>query len=140
MEAKLVRRATSRGLKKDSPVGGVGDYIRASPKEARRKLVQLRKIIGATAPKAVEGISYRMPYYNYNGTLAYFAAFKNHVSIFIPTPVIEEHKRELTGYETAKATVRFPLDKPLPVALIRKLIKARIAKNESKKKTRNLQR
>jgi uncharacterized protein YdhG (YjbR/CyaY superfamily) len=112
----------------------VDSYIKAAPIESRDKLVQIRKIIKTTAPKADERISYGMPYYDYRGRLAYFAAFKEHVSLFVPTPVIEEHARELEGYKTAKATVRFPIDKPLPVALIKKLIKARIKKNNKGKK------
>jgi len=111
----------------------VDEYLATVPKEARAKLAQLRKIVKAAAPDADEGISYRMPYYNYHGALVYFAAFKNHIGFFVPTPVIEEHKRELRGYETAKGTVRFPIDKPLPVALIKKLVKARIKKNEARK-------
>jgi uncharacterized protein YdhG (YjbR/CyaY superfamily) len=134
VKAKIARKAASHVMKKRSPARDVGAYIDAAPREARVKLVQLRKIIKAAAPRAVEGFSYRMPCYKYYGTVAYFAPFKNHVSIFIPIPVVEEHKRELTGYEAAKATVHFPLDKPLPVALIRKLIKARIAKNEATRK------
>ena len=72
-----------------------------------------------------------MPYYGFKGRLAYFAAFKNHIGLYIPTPVVEEFKRELKAYETAKATVRFPIGKKLPVALIKKLIKARLKKNEA---------
>lgn len=134
MKAKIVRRATSKDMKKSSPVRDVDAYIQAAPREARVKLVQLRKIIKGAAPGADEGISYKMPYYKYHGALVYFAAFKNHVSLFVPSPVIEEHKRELRGYETTKATVHFPLDKPLPVALAKKLINARIAKNEGARK------
>ncbi len=120
-------------------VRDVDTYIAMAPKGARAKLSQLRAIVKAAAPEASEGISYRMPYYNYHGALVYFAAFKNHVSIFVPTPVMQEHKRELKGYETAKATVRFPLDKPLPIALIKTLVKARVKKNETKKKTKMLE-
>ena len=109
-------------------------YIAAAPKEVRAKLVQLRKIIKAAAPGALEGISYGMPYYKHHGALVYFATFKNHIGFFVPSPVVEEHKHELTGYETAKATVRFPIGKPLPVALIKKLVKARIKKNEAGRK------
>jgi len=65
--------------------------------------------------------------------VAYFAAFKKHIGLYIPTPVIEEHKSELTDYETARATVRFPIDKPLPIALIKKLVKAQVKKNEEGK-------
>src|SRR6266699_557549 len=89
----------------------VDAYIAAAPTEARSKLVQLRKIIKAAAPKADEVISYKVPYYKYHGALVYFAAFKNHIGFFVPPPIIEEHKLELKGYETAKATVRFPTGK-----------------------------
>ncbi|MGI0066208.1 MAG: iron chaperone, partial [Nitrosotalea sp.] len=74
------------------------------------------------------------PYYDYKGQLAYFRFSKAHIGLYIPPPVIEEHKNELAGYETAKATVRFPLDKKIPVMLIRKLVKARMKKNELGKK------
>src|SRR6266567_1286842 len=84
-------------------------YIAAAPTGPRGKLGQLRKIIKAAAPKADEGISYKVPYYKYQGALVYFAAFKNHIGLFVPPPIIEEHKLELKGYETAKATVRFPI-------------------------------
>ena len=108
-------------------------YIASATKEVRAKLVQLRKVIKALAPKADEGISYGMPYYKYHGALVGFAAFKNHIGFFGVLPVVEKHKLELEleGYETTKGTVRFPIDKPLPVALIKKLVKARIKKNEA---------
>ena len=75
-----------------------------------------------------------MPYYGYKGRVVYFRLSKNHIGLYVPTPVIEEHKSELKDYETAKATVRFPLDKKLPIALIRKLVKARIKKNKRAEK------
>ena len=112
----------------------VTEYIASAPKEVQGKLRQLRGIIKSVAPKAEEKISYGMPYYGYKGRLVYFAYFKNHIGLYIPTPVIEEHKSELKAYETANATVRFPLDKKLPVALIRKLVKARMKKNEARTK------
>ena len=112
----------------------VDTYIDAAPREARAKLMQLRKIIKATARKAVERISYGMPYYHYKGRLAYFSFWKAHIGLYIPTPVVAEHKEELKDYGTSKATVRFPLDKKLPVKLIQKLIKARVKKNEEKSK------
>ncbi len=96
----------------------------------------LRKIIKAAAPKADEGISYKIPYYKYYGALVYFAAFKNHIGLFVPPPIIEEHKLDLKGYETAKATVRFPIGKPLPGALIKKLVKAGIKRNAAARKNR----
>ena len=112
----------------------VDSYISAAPKEVRAKLRELRAAIRAVARKAEERISYGMPYYGYKGRLAYFRLAKAHIGLYIPTPVIEEHKSELRDYETAKATVRFPIGKPLPVALIRKLVNARVAKNEGARK------
>ena len=109
-------------------------YVAAAPPELRGRLKQLRAIIKRAAPHAEERISYGMPYYGYKGRLAYFQLSTRHIGLYIPPPVIQEHKRELEKYETAKATVRFPLDKELPVALIRKLIEARMKKNEAKSK------
>jgi uncharacterized protein YdhG (YjbR/CyaY superfamily) len=89
--------------------------------------------IKEVVPTAVERISYGMPYYDYKGRLAYFAFAKSHIGLYIPPPVIEEHESELKNYETAKATIRFPIDKPLPIALVKKLIKVRMKKNETKR-------
>lgn len=111
----------------------VDAYIRSAPKEVRPALNELRAAIKAAAPGAEERISYRMPYYGFKGRLAYFAAFKNHIGLYIPTPVVEEFKEELRGYETARAAIRFPIGKKLPVGLIKKLIKARLKKNEAKR-------
>ena len=96
----------------------VDAYISSAPKEVRAALNEVRAAIKEAAPGAEERISYGMPYYGFKGRLAYFAAFKNHIGLYIPTPVVEEFKRELKAYETAKATVRFPIGKKLPVALI----------------------
>ena len=112
----------------------VDAYLAAAPNEVRSKLQELRAIIRKTAPAAVERISYGMPYYGYKGRLAYFCLWKTHIGFYVPTPVIAEHKAELVAYETTSATVRFPLDKKLPVALIRKLLKARMKKNDAGKK------
>lgn len=73
-----------------------------------------------------------MPYYGYKGHLVYFAYHKKHIGIYISPPVVEEHKKELENYVTSKSAVQFPLDQKLPVALIKKLVKARVAKNEKK--------
>ena len=112
----------------------VDAYIAAAPKQLRAKLKELRAVIRAAAPDAEERISYGMPYYHHKGRLAYFMLAKNHIGLYIPTPVIEEHRRALATYETAKATVRFPLDRKLPARLITKLVKARIKKNDAGKK------
>ena len=111
----------------------VSEYIAAAPQEIRGKLTELRAAIKQAAPKAEEKISYGMPYYGYKGRLVYFRASKAHIGLYIPPPVIAEHKKELQEYGTARATIRFPLNKKLPLALIKKLIKARIKKNEERK-------
>jgi uncharacterized protein YdhG (YjbR/CyaY superfamily) len=121
-------------MKKTPKATDVAGYIAAAPKEVRGRLRELRALIQKTAPAAEEKISYGIPYYSYNGRLVYFSIWKNHIGIYIPTPVVKEHARELKGYETTSATVRFPLDKKLPVALIKKLVKARMKKNEAGKK------
>ena len=108
----------------------VNAYIAMTPREARGKLRELRKAIRAAAPGAEERISYGMPYYAYKGRLAYFRFWKNHIGLYIPTPVIEEHRRDLQGYDASGATLRLPGGKRLPVALIKKLIRARVKKNE----------
>ena len=111
----------------------VDKYIAKAPKEVQGKLKELRAIIKSVAPKAEERISYGMPYYGYKGRLVYFAFAKKHIGLYVPPPIIEEHKKELKNYETAKATVRFPLNKKLPLSLIKKLVKARAKKNEARK-------
>ena len=120
-------------MKKILKPKNVDAYIARAPQEVRSKLKELRAAIRKAAPTAEERISYGMPYYACKGRLAYFALAKAHIGLYIPTPVIEEHKSELKDYEAARATVRLPLDKKLPIALIKKLIKARMKKNESKK-------
>lgn len=113
----------------------VDAYIAMFPKEVQEKLRQLRRAILEAAPEARESISYRMPYYSCNGRLAYFSAFKNHIGLYVPTPVVEQHQKELKAYATAKATVRFPIEKPIPVRLVKKLIRARLKLNMARKKS-----
>jgi uncharacterized protein YdhG (YjbR/CyaY superfamily) len=102
------------------------------PVDARAALRKLRKDIRAAAPEAVETISYRMPMFKQQGGLVAFAAFKEHCSLFLmSTAVMETHREELKRYDISKGTVRFAPAKPLPAALVRKLVKARIAENAS---------
>jgi uncharacterized protein YdhG (YjbR/CyaY superfamily) len=117
-------------------VKNVDEYISLAPKELQGKLEELRATIRAAAPRAEERISYGMPYYAYKGRLAYFQLWKKHVGLYVPSPVVEEHRSELRGYETNKATIRFPLDKKLPNALIKKLVKARARKNDEAERKR----
>ena len=121
-------------MKKTPTPKNVDTYIATAPQEVRAKLKELRTLIRKTAPSAAERISYGMPYYEYKGRLAYFSFWKAHIGLYLPTPVIAEHESELAAYETTKATIRFPLDKKLPTALIKKLIKGRMKKNETGKR------
>jgi uncharacterized protein YdhG (YjbR/CyaY superfamily) len=108
----------------------VDAYIAAAPQAAQPHLRKLREIIRAEAPAAEESISYKMPYYRYHGHLIYFAAFKHHVGVF-PVGNADRHL-EMKEYMTGKGTYRFPLDEPLPVAALRKLVRTRVKENEAK--------
>lgn len=121
-------------MKKAPTPKDVDAFIAAAPQAVQGKLNELRAVIKKTAPTAVERISYGMPYYDYKGRLAYFNVWKTHIGLYIPTPILKEHKLDLAAYETTDATVRFPLDKKLPLALIRKLIKARMKRSEEARK------
>lgn len=114
-----------------TPAKTVDGYLAALPAEARATLENLRKTIKAAAPKATEVISYQMPMFKHHGMLVGFAAFKNHCSFFPGAEPIATHKDELKAYETSKGTIRFPIGKPLPAALVKKLVKTRIAENEA---------
>lgn len=111
----------------------VDDYIHNAPEDLQKKLDQLRKIIQESTPEAEEKISYGMPYYGYKGRLAYFAYAKSHIGLYLTPPIIEEFKEELKKYSTSTATIRFPLNEDLPVTLIKRLIKARVKRNEAAK-------
>ena len=112
----------------------VDEYLAGVPEPARSTLNRIRAAIrSAVPPEATEAISYRMPMFKYKGLLLGFAAFSNHCSLFPGSSVIEAFKHELKGFHTSKGTIRFPVDKPLPAALVKKLVKARIAEKEHKK-------
>ena len=113
----------------------VDDYIAGAPEPARGALLQIRAAIqSAVPPQASETISYGIPAFRHNGVLVWFAAFKNHCSFFPTASVIEEFKSELKGFAISKGTIHFPLDKPVPPALIKKMVKARAAQMEAKKR------
>lgn len=117
-----------------NPVKNVDEYIAQAPQEVQGKLKELRAAILAAAPGAQERISYGMPYYDYKGRLVYFQLWKKHIGFYIPTPILEEYASELEGYEITKATLHFPLDKPLPLDLIKKLVQARVRMNDEARK------
>jgi uncharacterized protein YdhG (YjbR/CyaY superfamily) len=111
----------------------VDEYLASVPEPARSTLNKMRATIrSAVPPEATEVISYRMPAFKHNRVLVWFAAFSDHCSLFPTAAVIEKFKNELKSFSTSKGTLHFPTNKPLPTALIRKLVKARVALNESK--------
>ena len=111
----------------------IDSYLAALPQGARTALQKLRKAIRAAAPDAVETISYQMPAFKYQGRpLAYFSAFTKHCSFFpSSTAVIDAHRDDLKPYSLSKGTIRFPPSNPLPAAIVRKLVRARIAEIEA---------
>ena len=113
----------------------VDEYLASVPEPARSTLNKVRAAIrSAVPPEATETISYEIPAFKYKGVLVWFAAFSNHCSLFPTASVIEAFKNELKGFSTSKGTIHFPTDEPLPAALVKKLVKARVAQNESKKR------
>ena len=113
----------------------IDEYLAGVPEPARSTLNKMRAAIrSAVPPEATETISYRIPAFKHKGVLVWFAAFSDHCSLFPTAAVIEAFKNELKGFSTSKGTIQFPTDKPLPTALIKKMMKARVAQNESKKR------
>jgi uncharacterized protein YdhG (YjbR/CyaY superfamily) len=128
------RPLRSSSLKKSTAPATVQEYIRRVPASSRKVFAELRAAILAAVPdNAVETISYRIPAVRHGRILVWYAAFGDHCSLFPTASVIEAFKDELKNYSTSKGTVHFPLDKPVPAALVKKLIKARVAENATKK-------
>jgi len=115
-------------INKTSP-NEIDKYIAGFPKDVQEIMNKVRATIKENAPAAEETINYGIPTFTLKGNLVHFAAFKNHIG-FYPTPSgIEKFKKELSAYERAKGSVKFPLDKPIPYALISKIVKFRVKEN-----------
>ena len=109
------------------------EYINTFPDDIRRILNELRQTIREAAPEAEETINYQIPTFSLNGNLVHFAAFEHHIG-FYPTPSgMEAFKKELSGYKGAKGSVQFPIDQPLPLFLIRRIVEFRVKENLKKK-------
>lgn len=119
-----------------APAKDVDEYIASVPEEHRPTVEKLRKLIAATAPDAVESISYGVPTYKLNGRpLVYFGTAKPHFALYGVSGVIREtYKDDLAGCSMSKGTIRFPWDKPFPAALIKKLVQACLAERKAAKK------
>ena len=111
----------------------MGEYFARVPRPAGSALNKMRTAIRSAVPRAAtETISYGIPAFKHNGIVVWFAAFSDHCSLFPTAAVIEAFKKELKGFSTSKGTIHFPLDKPLPIRLIKRMVKARVAQMESK--------
>jgi uncharacterized protein YdhG (YjbR/CyaY superfamily) len=132
-KAKSGNRASS--MKRSAIAKNVDEYLAAVPEPARTTLNTIRAVIrSAVPPETTEAITYGIPTFKYKGSLLAFAAFKNHCSLFpMSLAVIDTFKNELKPFLASKGTARYPLDKPLPSALVKKLVKARIAEKDRKK-------
>jgi uncharacterized protein YdhG (YjbR/CyaY superfamily) len=107
----------------------IDEYISGFPKETQKMLEQLRATIKKAAPNAGEVISYAIPAFKLNGMLVWFAAYSNHIGFYPRGSGIEAFKEELSIYKGAKGSVQFPLNKPLPIGLITKIVKFRVTEN-----------
>ena len=117
-------------------IKNVDEYIAGFPKDTQALLTQMRTTIRQAAPDAEEVISYSMPAYRYHGMLVFFAAFKNHIGFYATPTGHETFKKELSVYKEGKGSVQFPLDQPLPLGLISKIVKFRVKENLEKAKTK----
>ena len=127
---KTLRRRETAALPKRKNTG-VDAYIARCPKTAQSDLAKIRAAIWAAAPRATERTDYfRMPGYSqpgldyYDGMFTWFSFKKPHVRLHVPPAVIQKHRKQLAGYATTKAIVSFPVGKPVPIALVKKLVKA----------------
>jgi len=129
MRKKKSKAADRKSAAKGSAVPKtVDEYLASVPEPARSTLNKVRAAIrSAVPPEATETISYRIPAFKHKKVLVWFAAFSDHCSLFPTASVIEAFKNELKGFSTSKGTIHFPVDKPLPAALVKKMVKARLA-------------
>lgn len=110
----------------------IDDYMAGFPPEVQAHLQQVRSTIQKAAPEATEAIKYGMPTFVYKGNLIYFAAHKNHIGLYATPSGNQEFASDLAQYKTGKGSIQFPLDSPMPLDLISRIVKFRVAKNDEK--------
>ena len=120
-------------MKKKS-VTTIDEYIETFPIDVQKVLQQIRRTIKRSAPNAEEAISYMIPTFKLYGNLVHFAAYKNHIGFYPASSGVRTFAKELTAYKTSKGAIQFPIDQPVPLALIRKIVKFRVKENAEKAK------
>jgi uncharacterized protein YdhG (YjbR/CyaY superfamily) len=118
--------------RKKKQANSIDEYVSKFPKQIQDILQKLRQTIKEVAPQAQEAISYQIPTFKLNGNLVHFAAFKDHIGFFPTSSGVAAFERELSEYKTSKGTIRFPLDRPIPFDLVRKIVKFRVKENMQK--------
>jgi uncharacterized protein YdhG (YjbR/CyaY superfamily) len=119
-------------MEKKTGFATIDEYIKTFPLETRKRLTAIRRLIRKLAPDATEKISYQMPTFYLKGNLIHFAGYAKHIGLY-PTPNgIDKFKRELARYKNARGSVQFPLDEPLPLDLIERIVKFRVEQNMKK--------
>lgn len=113
-------------------VENIDEYISLFPDNVQKILQEMRLTIKKSAPKAEEAISYRIPTFKLNGNLVHFAAFKSHIGFYPTSSGISAFKKELSQYKSSKGAIQFPIDKPIPFDLVRKIVKYRVKENLSR--------
>jgi len=133
----LYQKFLLMGMTKQAPAITVDEYISRQPEAVQKGLEQMRQTIRKVAPAAEEGISYGMPGFKDDGSLVWYAAFKNHYGLYPHAKAIEVFKEKLTAYEVSKGAIRFHLNKPLPLKLIAEIVRFRLNENKTKAATRS---
>ena len=127
-------------MKKATLPAGIDEYIAGFPPEVQAILAKIRATVAAAAPGAKELISYRMPAFSQDGILIYFAAFKNHIGLFPPVSGDAGIERAIAPYAGPKGNLKFPLDRPIPYGLIRRIALLRVKQNQAKAAARGRRR
>lgn len=115
-------------------ITSIDEYISVYPEDIQHLLEQMRKTIGAAAPEATEAISYGLPTFKLNGNLVHFGAFKHHIGFYPAPSGITAFQAELVPYQVSKGAIRFPVDQPLPLDLVKNIVEFRVRENLNKKR------
>ncbi len=133
MKKTAVRKPEKAAILKGASAQTVDDYLARLPQPARATLEKVRAAIRSVVPaETTEVLSYKIPAFKYKEVLVWYAAFSDHCSLFPTAAVIEKFKNELQPFQKSKGTIQFPVDKPLPAILVKKMVKARLAEVKTK--------